>query len=125
TARITDLLLPRFRFYKVAWDFASCVPKVDLESKRILAGLTVEDPLQRGIGDKSAVPVILALDLRSWKPWRPRAARHHMCGGEITTVIIEIDKIACAHINRADAQMRFPGINAVKIHQLSKSRSQR
>src|ERR1700674_5260186 len=56
-ARIADLLFPRHDFEHVAGKLSACAPEINLEGERIAARLTLDDPLQRGVGDETAVPV--------------------------------------------------------------------
>src|SRR5215469_4295844 len=60
-ARVLDLLLPRSNLSEVAGKLATRAPEVDLERERVLALAVLEDPLQWGVGDEAAVPVVFAL----------------------------------------------------------------
>ena len=65
SARIQDFLLTHFDLDHVLRQLATRIPQVDLKSQRVAPRLAVEDPLQWRVGDKPAVPIILAVDLCS------------------------------------------------------------
>src|SRR5262249_11073123 len=77
-ARVLDLLLPRSNLGEIAGKLATRAPEVDLEGERVLPLAVLEDPLQRGIGDEAAVPVVFTLDLDCRKTRRQGAAGHHV-----------------------------------------------
>ena len=62
-AGVADLLLPRLCLNQIARKFAASAPQIDLEGERVPAGATVEDPVERRIGDEATVPIVLPFDL--------------------------------------------------------------
>src|SRR5262245_50661500 len=62
-AGVLNFLLTDFRFLQVARQLTVRAPQIDLKGKRVLMGPVVQHPLQRGIGHKTTIPVVLALDL--------------------------------------------------------------
>src|SRR5262245_10586677 len=67
-AGVLNFLLTNFRFLQVARQFTVRTPQIDLKGKRVLMRPVVQHPLQRGIGYKTTIPVVLALDLGRRKP---------------------------------------------------------
>ena len=55
-------------------------PDVDLESERVLAWTGLDHPLQWCIGDETAVPVELAVNLNGRKAGRKSPASHAQAG---------------------------------------------
>ena len=89
---------------------------VDLERKGVLAVGSLEDPLQRRVGDEAAIPIMLALDLDG-EAGGQRSARHDMFGSNDVRVVVEIDEVAGGNVDRADAKTHFSGIDAVEVSQ--------
>ena len=93
-------------------------PEVDLKCKRILAPrVALDHPLQWRVGNKAAIPVLLAVDFDGRKAGRQCPARHDMLGGNLLSAGVEIDKIAGPDIDCAGAEARHSSIKTIKIHQ--------
>ena len=121
TARKLDFLVAGGHFRQVARKLALRAPEINLKRERILAaGIAFNHPLQRCIGHKAAVPIVLAIDLDRRKARWQRPARHNMLRGDLVSVGIEVDKIAGPDIDRTRAEARHPGVEAIKIHQALK-----
>jgi hypothetical protein len=58
--------LTHVRLNQIARHFAVRVPEVNLEGERVLPRPAVEQPLQRRIGYKSAIPIVFTVDLSGW-----------------------------------------------------------
>src|SRR6516165_4546885 len=99
------------------WQFTACVPEIDLERERILARFVVEHPLQWRVGDKSAVPIVFAVDFGSRKAGRQRTAGNDMLRSNASTRGVEINKVASAYVHAADAEAHASGVDPVEIHQ--------
>ena len=56
--------------------------QIDLEAETAAARKVVEHVLQRGVGNKSAVPVLLAIDLNRRKTRWQGSAGHHVLGAD-------------------------------------------
>src|SRR5437588_390594 len=69
-ARIDDFLVPRFDLGHVARQLAARVPQIDLERERVEPRLVLQYPLQRRVGNETAVPIILAVDFGGGKAGR-------------------------------------------------------
>src|SRR5262249_37609824 len=115
TAREADLLRPHIGIEKIAWQLALRVPEIDLEGERVSPRPAVEHPLQRCVGNEATIPIILAIDLGGWKAGRQRAAGDDMRRGDPMGGGVEIDKIPRPYVDRADAQARATGIDAIKV----------
>src|SRR5262249_41546593 len=100
------------------WQRPTGAPKVDLERERVFSRLAVEHPLQRSVGNKSTVPVILPVDLGGRKAGGQRTARHDMLRPYAVGGGVEIGKVSSTDIHCADAETHVPGIDPVEIHQL-------
>ena len=94
---------------------AARAPEVDLEGERVLPRAVVDDPLQRRVRDEAAVPIIFAFDLDGREAGRQRAARHHVLGADRVRRVVEIDEVAGANVDRADAEAHFAGIDPVEV----------
>ena len=90
-------------------------PDVDLESERVLAWTGLDHPLQWRIGDETAVPVELAVNFDGREAGRKSPASHHMLRPDEVGGVVEIDKVAGADIDGADAEARLTGVDAVKV----------
>src|SRR4029077_12848115 len=117
TTRILNFLLAGGHLRDGARQFAMCVPHVDLECQSVEMPTAVGDPLQWGVRDQAAIPIMLAFDLYSRKPSRQCTPRHDVIGTDGLRRGIEIDEIAPSHIDRADTETQALGIDAVEIDQ--------
>src|SRR6516165_4794964 len=92
-------------------------PKVDVERQRVFPRLSVEHPLQRSIGNKSTVPIILSVDFGGRKAGGQRAARYDVLRSYAMGGVVEIGKVSSTNIHGADAEAHGSGIDPVEIHQ--------
>src|SRR5262245_23168320 len=99
------------------WQRPAGAPKVDLERQRVFPWLGVEHPLQRRVGNKSTVPIILSVDFGGRKAGRQRAARYDMLRSYALGGVVEIGKVPGTNIHGADAEAHGSGIDPVEIHQ--------
>ena len=83
----SDVLLTGRDFGKVSRHLAMRAPDVDLESERVLAWTGLDHPLQWRIGDETAVPVELAVNLNGGKPGG-RAPLAITCSGRMRWVVL-------------------------------------
>src|SRR5580704_3051115 len=97
-----------------------CIPQVDLECQSVEMPTAVGDPLQWGVRDQAAIPIMLAFDLYRRKPGRQCRARHDVLGADGMRRRIEIGEIAAPHVDRADTETQALGIDAVEIDQFFK-----
>ena len=120
-----DFLLAQFGLDQIAREAAARAPQIDLKGQRILARLAGKHPLQRRVRNKTAIPIMFALDFGGRKTRRQGTARHDMFHADIMRGVVEIDEIAGSHIHRADAETGNAGIDEVEIHQAFEGRFQR
>src|SRR5262249_42933385 len=114
-AREADLLHPYIGVHEIAWQLTLCVPEIDLEGERVSPRPAVEHPLQGRIGDDAAIPIVLAIDLGGRKAGRQRTAGDDVRRGDPVRGAVEIDEIAAPYIDRADAQARAAGVDAIEV----------
>jgi hypothetical protein len=91
--------------------------RVGHSGARRMAWALLDDPLQRGVRDEAAVPIEFALDLNRRKAGRKRSTRYHVLGSDRMLLIIEVDEIAGAHVDRTDAEPHLAGIDPVEVDQ--------
>src|SRR5262249_4199491 len=72
-------------------------------------------PLQRGVGDEPAIPIEFALHLDGRTAGWKRAARHDVLGPYLVAVRIEIDEVAAANVDGADAEAHLAEIDAIEV----------
>src|SRR5581483_9535891 len=121
-----NLFLTGRDFGDVSRKLAARAPEIDLKCQRILpAGTALNHPLQRRIGHKAAVPVVLAIDLDGGKARRQRPACHDVFRPDRMRLAVEIDKVAGPDIDGAGAETCDPGVEPVKIHQPRREESRR
>src|SRR5215470_14343851 len=82
-------------------------------------------PLQRRVGDETAVPIELTIYFDCRTAGRQRAARHDVLGPDLVGRRIEIDEIAAADVDGADAEPHLAGIDAVEIDEALECAAQR
>src|SRR5260221_535641 len=125
-ARIADVLLALEHLVEVRRQLAGRAEQVDLHDQGIDARRIVHHVPQRRVGDDAAVPVVLAVDHHGRKTRRQRAARHDVLGAELAFAVIEIDRIAGVHVDRADAQAHvLLAVQEIEIDQLAERPAQR
>ncbi len=79
-----------------------------------------EHPLQRRVGNKSAVPIILTVDFGGREARREGAAGDNMLRSNAMGCGVEIGKISSTHAHCADAEARESGVDKVEIHKTLK-----
>ena len=90
--------------------------QVDLKDHPTAAWIIIHHVLQRGVGEESSVPILLAVDLDGWKTWRQRTAGHYVLGANPHLSTVEIGKVAGPNGDRADAQPHLvAGVDAIEI----------
>src|SRR5215470_11280620 len=99
------------------WQRPAGAPKIDLERQRVFPRSAVERPLQRSVGNKSAVPIILPVDFGGCKAGRQRPAGHDMLRSYAIGGGVEIGKVSGTDIHGANAEAHGSGIDPVEIHQ--------
>src|SRR5215813_14558776 len=99
------------------WQRPASAPKVDLERERIFPRSAVEHPLQRSVGNKSTVPVILPVDFGGRKTGRQRTAGHDVLRAYAIGGGVEIGKGPSTNVHGADTEAHATGIDPVEIHQ--------
>src|SRR5262245_8261070 len=101
------------------------MPKIDLEGERVAPRARAEHPFERRIRDQAAVPKILVADLGRRETRRQRARGCDMFESDLVCGVVEIDEIATAHFDRADAKAHLTGIDTVEIDHALECRTQR
>src|SRR5262249_10638127 len=109
----------------IMWQGPVGAPKVDLEREGVFSRLAVEHPLQRRVGNKSTVPVILPVDFGGRKTGRQGTAGHDMLRGYAIGGGVEIGKGPSTNVHGADTEAQATGIDPVEIHQPFKGSLQR
>src|SRR5437016_3904669 len=69
------------------------------------------------VGDETAVPVILAVDLHGRKAGRQCGARHDMLRAYSHFCVVEVREISGADIDCLDTEAYFAGVDAVEINE--------
>jgi hypothetical protein len=92
------------------------VEQVDLETEATAARKVIEHVLQRSVGHKPAVPILLAVDLHQKTRWQG-ATGHHVLGTHGDRIVVEKGKAADAHVHRADAEAHCLGVDAIEVDQ--------
>jgi len=69
------------------------------------------------VGDDAAVPVVLSLDVHRRESGRQGAAGHDVFGPDALLLVVEVDRVAAAHVDRADAQANSAVVDPVEVHQ--------
>src|SRR5215475_15014700 len=103
------------------WQRPAGAPEVDLERERVFARPAVEHPLQRSVGNKSTIPIILPVDFGGRKAGRQRTAGHDVLRPYAMGGGVEIDKVSSTNIHGPDAEAHASCIDPVEIHQALKS----
>jgi hypothetical protein len=67
---------------------------------------------------------VLALDLDGREAGRQRAARHDVLRADHVRVGVEVDEVAAAHVDRAEAQVRLAVVDAVEVDDALQRRPQ-
>jgi hypothetical protein len=120
---MTCVVIARVR--QVGGQPAARRPEIDLEGERVAPRLGGENPRQRRVGDDTAIPIILAVNLDRGKTGRQRARSHEMLGAQPALGAVEVDEIAGAHIDGGDAHPGFTGIQPIEIDQALQGRLER
>src|SRR5262249_2579718 len=123
-AGIDDLLLPYLDCDHVLRQFATRIPKVDLEGERVAPRARAEHPFERRIRDQAAVPKIFVADLGRRETRRQRTRGGDMFESDLVRGVVEIGEIAAAHFDRADAKAHLAGIDTLEIDQTLECRTQ-
>src|ERR1700754_4507954 len=116
-AGIANFHFSRHDLEHVARKFAARAPKVYLESQCVAARLRVDDPLERCIRYKPAVPVVFAFDLNAREARRQCCAGHYVLGPNDVSGGVKTNEIAGPYVDRADAEASCAGIDTVEIHE--------
>src|SRR5215468_3994474 len=103
------------------WQRPAGAPKIDLERERVLPRLAVEHPLQRSVGNKSTIPIILPVDFGGRKAGRQRTAGHDMLRPYAIGGGVEIGKVPSTNVHGAHTEAHATGIDLVEIHQTFES----
>jgi len=82
-------------------------------------------PLRRRIGNEPSVPITLSFDFGRREARWQGAAGEDVFRANVVNGIIEIDEVATADIDRADAEADGAGVDQVKVDQSSECRRQR
>src|SRR5262249_32803710 len=107
------------------WQRPPRTPKVDLERERVFPRLAVKHPLQRSVGNKSAIPIILAVDFGGRKARRQRTAGQDMLRSYALGGRVEIGEVSSTTIYAAGAEAHDGSIDPVEIHQTREESLQR
>src|SRR5215475_7384003 len=110
---------------QIMWQYPVGAPKVDLERERVFSRLAVEYPLQRSVGNKSTVPVILPVDFGCRKAGRQRTAGHDMLRLYAIGGGVEIGKVSSTNVHCAHTETHATSIDPVEIDQTFEGSSQR
>src|SRR6266404_1968348 len=117
-----DVLLALRRFHQRKRQGTACAEQIDLEDQKVVICFGVQHIIERRVGGDAAIPEMLAVDYDRRKARRQRAGRHDMFRpdplAELPELeIVEIFEIAGGDADRADAEPRFPVVDAVEIDQ--------
>src|ERR1700733_638000 len=118
TTRILDFFLAGCDLRDGAWQFAPRIPEIELECQSFEILIALKGLFQRGVRDRSAIPIMLAFDLNCREPGWQCSARHDVFRTDRVRRGVEIDEITAPHIDRADAKSHLLGVNAVEIDQV-------
>src|SRR5262249_6934039 len=122
-ARKADLFLAQIGLNQIPWQIPSRAPKVDLKRERVRPVGTVKHPVKRRIRKKSAIPIVLPLDLYRRETRRQGAACEDVVQPDPMRRRIEIEKIATSNVDGAYAQTGWPVIQQLEIHEPLKGRT--
>ena len=115
SARVLDFLLTCDHFGNIARSLATRAPEIDLKGERISLVAIIDHPLQRRVGDETAIPVVLAFDLDGRKARRQGAACHDVLGPDRVGSRVEVHEVASPDIDGTRAEACHPGVEAIKI----------
>src|SRR5262245_2917487 len=107
------------------WQGPAGAPKVDFKRERVFPRLAVEHPLQRSVGNKSTVPIVLPIDFGGRKARGQRTAGQDMLRSYAMGGGVEIGKVSSANVDGADAEAHVSCIDPVEIHQTLEDSLQR
>src|SRR5258708_1558450 len=91
---VLDFFLAGGHLRQSARRLAARIPEVDLERQGVEMRTAVDDPLQWGVRDQAAIPVVLAFDLHGCEPRRQGCARHDVLRPDRVRRGVEINEIS-------------------------------
>ncbi|HZZ66991.1 MAG TPA: hypothetical protein VFE18_02355 [Phenylobacterium sp.] len=116
-AGIADVLLALAGVLHRAGKRTAGAEQIDLVDVQVFQLRLVEDVFQRGVGDQSAVPVPLAIDLDGRQAGRQGAGGHDVRRPDLLVLVVEVGEVAGADVDRAYAEARRPGVDPVEVDQ--------
>jgi hypothetical protein len=124
--RVGDVLLPLDHFRKRAWHRAARAEQVNLQDHQpARARIRIQHVLQRRVRKDAAVPVVLAVDMDGRKARRQRAAGHDVLDADALSRIVEIRRVARAHVHRSDTQANFAPVDPIEVDESLQRRLER
>ena len=108
--------MPHPHFGQIPWNVATRAPEVNLEGERVLARAVIRHPSQRRVRDETAISVRHAIDLYRRQAGRQRTAITCSTPSErFWVVVVEVNRIAVAYVDRADTQAHLFAAIAMEI----------
>mmetsp|Transcript_30435 Transcript_30435/g.55689 ORF Transcript_30435/g.55689 Transcript_30435/m.55689 type:complete len:214 (+) Transcript_30435:1235-1876(+) len=117
STRVLNILLPGHGCGHIGRQITPGAEQVHLHGQRFAFATVVQHILQRRVGNNAAIPVGFTFNHHRREGGWQSTAGHDVLGADALMVIIEIHRVAGAHLHRPHRETHRFGVDPVEIHQ--------